>query len=43
MEIQLPTQINLISSEGSEKTCTIHAKSHSVEIMMCSKTDKIIE
>ena len=43
MEIQLLTQINLISSEGSEKTRTIHTKSHSVEIMMCSKTNKIIE
>ena len=42
-KIQLTTQINFISSKDSKETRTMHTKSHNIEIMMGSKTDKIIE
>ena len=42
-EIQLATAINFISSKDSDETCTMHAKSNNVEIMMGSETDEIIE
>ena len=43
LKIQLITQINFISYNDSEETRTMHTKSHNIEIMMGSKTDKIIE
>ena len=43
LKIQLITQINFISYKDSEETRTMHTKSHNIEIMMGSKTDKIIE
>ena len=43
LKIQLITQINFISYKDSEETRTMHIKSHNIEIMMGSKTDKIIE
>ena len=42
-EIQLAMAINFISSKDSDETCTMHAKSNNVEIMMGSETDEIIE
>ena len=36
-------QINFISSKDSEETCTMHTKSHNIEIMMGNETDEIIE
>ena len=42
-KIQLTMAINFISSKGSDETCTMHAKSSNVEIMMGSETDEIIE
>ena len=35
--------INVISSKGSDETCTMHTKSNNVEIMMGSETDEIIK
>ena len=35
--------INLISCKDSDDTCTMHAKSNNVEIMMGSETDEIIK
>ena len=42
-KIQLTKTINFISSKDSDETCTMHAKSNNVEIMMGSETDEIIE
>ena len=42
-KIQLTIAINFISSKDSDETRTVHTKSHSVEIMMGSETDEIIE
>ena len=42
-KIQLTMPINFMSPKDSEETHTMHAKSHNVEIMMGSKTDKIIK
>ena len=42
-KIQLTMSINFISSKDSNETCTMHIKSHNIEIMMGSKTDKIIK
>ena len=42
-KIQLTMQINFISSKDSEETCTMHTKSHNIEIMMGNETDEIIE
>ena len=42
-KIQLTMAINFISSKGSDKILTMHAKSNNVEIMMGSKTNEIIE
>ena len=42
-KIQLTIAINFISSKDSEETCTMHAKSNNVEIMMGSETDGIVE
>ena len=36
-------QINFISHEDFEETCTIYTKSHNVEIMEGDETDEIIE
>ena len=36
-------QINFISAKDSEKTRTMDAKSHNIEIIMGNKTDDIIE
>ena len=39
-----PIVINFISSKDDfNKTCTMHAKSDNIEIMMGSKTDEVIE
>ena len=35
--------INFMSSKDTEETRTMHTKSHNVEIMMGSETDKIIK
>ena len=35
--------IYFTSSKDSDETCTIHAKSHNVEIMIGSETNEIIE
>ena len=37
-KIQLTMQINFISSKDSEETCTMHTKSHNIEIMMGNET-----
>ena len=43
-KIQLTMQINFISSEHSEEIlCTMHTKSHNIDIMMGSETKQIIE
>ena len=42
-KIQLTMQINFISSKDSEETCTMHTKSHNIEIMIGNETDEIIE
>ena len=42
-KIQLTVQISFISSKDSEETCTMHTKSHNIEIMMGTETDEIIE
>ena len=42
-KIQLTMQINFISSKDSEETCTMHTKSHNIEIMMGNETDEIIK
>ena len=42
-KILLIMAINFISSKGSDETCTMHAKSNNVEIMMGSETDEITE
>ena len=42
-KIQLTIAINFISSKDSDETRTVHTKSNSVEIMMGSETDEIIE
>ena len=36
-------QISFISSEDSGETCTMHIKSHNIDIMMGSVTNNIIE
>ena len=36
-------QISFISSEDSGETCTMHTKSHNIDIMMGSVTNNIIE
>ena len=35
--------INFISSKDSDETCTMHAKSNNVEIMMGNETNETIE
>ena len=40
---QLTMAINFISSKDSDETCTMHAKSNNVEIMMGRETDEIIK
>ena len=42
-KIQLPLQINFISSKDSKESHTIHSKSHNIEIMMGNERDEIIE
>ena len=42
-KFQLTMLINFMSSKDSEKTCTMHTKSHNIEIMMGSETDDIIK
>ena len=42
-KIQLTTAINFISSKDSDETRLMHTKSNTVEIMMGSETDEIIE
>ena len=43
-KIQLTMQINFISSEHSEEIlCTMHTKSHNIDIMIGSETKQIIE
>ena len=42
-KLQLTIAINFISSKDSNETCTMHAKSNNVEIMIGSETDEIIE
>ena len=42
-KIQLTMAVNFISSKDSDETRTMHTKSNSVEIMMGSETDEIIE
>ena len=43
-KIHLTMVVNFISSnEDSSKTCTMHAKTDHIEIMMGSETDEIIE
>ena len=42
-KIQLPLQINFISSKDSKETHTIHRKSHNIEIIMGNERDEIIE
>ena len=42
-KIQLTMAINFISSEDSDETRTMHAKSNKVEVMMGSETDEIIK
>ena len=37
-KIQLTVQISFISSKDSEETCTMHTKSHNIEIMMGTET-----
>ena len=42
-KIHLTMAINFISSKDSDETRTMHTKNGTVEIMMSSETDKIIE
>ena len=43
-KIQLTMSINFISSKNnSDETCSMHAKSDNIEIMIGSETDEIIE
>ena len=42
-KIQLTMQINFISSKDLRETCTMHTKSHNIEIMMGTETNDIIE
>ena len=42
-KIQLTMLINFMSSKDFEETCTVHTKSHNVEIMMGNGTDDIIK
>ena len=42
-KIQLAMSISFISSQDSNETHTIHTKSHNIEIMIGSETDKIIK
>ena len=35
--------VNFISSNGSDQTRNMHAKSNNIEIMMDSETDEIID
>ena len=42
-KIQLTMAINFISSKDSDETCTMHAKSNNVEIIMGNETNEIIE
>ena len=42
-KIQLTISINFISSKDSNETRVMHTKSHNIEIMMGSETDKIIK
>ena len=39
----LTMAINFISSKDSDETRTMHTKSDSIEVMMGSETDEIIE
>ena len=41
-KIQLTMAINFISSNNSNETCTMHAKSNYIEIMIGNETDEII-
>ena len=42
-KIQLTMAINFISFKDSDETCSMHAKSDNVEIMMGSETNEITE
>ena len=42
-KIQLTISINFISSKDSNEACTMHSKSHNIEIMMGSETGKSIK
>ena len=42
-KIQLAMEINFISFKDSNETCSMHAKSDNVEIMMGSETNEITE
>ena len=42
-KIQLTMSVNFISSNGSDQTRNMHAKSNNIEIMMDSETDEIID
>ena len=42
-KIQLTMSINFVCSKDSNETRTMHTKSHNIEIMMGSETDKIIK
>ena len=42
-KIQLTMSINSISSKHSNETRTMDTKSHNIEIIMCSKTYRIIK
>ena len=42
-KIQLTMSINFISSKDSGETCNMHTKSDSIEIMVSSETDDIID
>ena len=42
-KIQLSIAINFFSSKDTKKTCAMHLKSNSIEIMIGNKTDEIIE
>ena len=41
-KIQLTMSINFVFSKNFNETCTMHTKSHNIEIMTGSETDKII-
>ena len=42
-KIQLTMKMNFISSKESKETCTMHAASDNLEIMIGNETDEIIE